>query len=117
VLTCPHCHDEICLRELPHQGFSKSFRICPGCGGSFTPDKDTKYRQAILIVIAVISLILTLFLYFDSTDWLIPAVASYVVFALLLYWGNKRVFLVVYHGKGSERDGGKSNGTDNGDAQ
>jgi uncharacterized protein (DUF983 family) len=113
VLTCPHCHHEICLRELPHQGFSKSFRICPDCGGSFTPDKDTKYRQAIFIVIAIICLVLTLFLYFDGTNWLVPSVTSYVIFALLLYWGNKRIFLVPYQGgrSGKDRDRGS------GDAQ
>jgi len=35
---------------------SRHFRICPNCPGKFTLDRDAKYRQGIVIVIAVISL-------------------------------------------------------------
>jgi uncharacterized protein (DUF983 family) len=97
MTTCPHCSIEIRLNELPHQGLVKSFRICPNCGGSFVVDTDTKYRQATLIVILVISLVVTILLYYgDQEKWLIPALVSYVVLGLLLYWGNKKVFLVPY---------------------
>lgn len=96
MTTCPHCSIEIRLNELPHQGFFKSFRICPNCGGSFDVDTDTKYRQAVLIVILVISVALTILLYYGDRKWLIPALVSYVVFGLLIYRGNKKVFLVPY---------------------
>ena len=92
--TCPHCSLEIRVRELRHQGLFKNFRICPNCGGRFTVDTDTKHRQAAFIVIAVISLALTLLLYDRDAKWLIPALVSYVVLGLLIYWGNKRVFFV-----------------------
>jgi transposase-like protein len=93
---CPHCSLDICVRELPYQGLFKSFRICPNCGESFTVDTDTKYRQAACIVIAVISLVFTLLLYYRDSKWLIPALVSYVVLGLLIYWGNKKVFFVPY---------------------
>jgi len=96
VLTCPHCSHEIRIRELPYQGLFKGYRICPDCGGSFTADSDTKYRQAFFIFIAIISLALTMLLYFRGTEWLIPAIAINVVLGLIIYWGNKRMFLVPY---------------------
>jgi uncharacterized protein (DUF983 family) len=100
---CPHCRTEIILRELPHQGFLKSNRLCPQCGGSFTVDKDTKYRQAFFIVILLISLVFTLFLYFDETDWLLPALLSYFAVGILLYRANKKVFLVPYNKDQNEK--------------
>jgi len=93
---CPHCKSEIRLKELPHQGFFNSFRLCPSCGGSFTVDTSTKYRQAIFIFIALISLAFTMLLYFQGSEWLVPSLASYVVLGLLIYWGNRMVFLVPY---------------------
>jgi len=94
--TCPYCNIEILLKKLLHQGFFNSFRICPNCGGKFTVDADTKFRQAIFIFIALISLAFTLLLYFQGLDWLVPAIVSYVVFGLLIYWGNRQLFFVPY---------------------
>ena len=96
MLTCPHCGYEICIRKLPHQGLFKSHRICPKCEGSFTPDTDTKYRQVVLILILIISLVITLLLYFEGTRWLIAAIFSYAIFGIIFYWGNKRMYLVPY---------------------
>jgi hypothetical protein len=87
---------EIRVREIRHQGLFKNFRICPNCLGSFTVDTKTKYRQAAFIVIAIISLAFTLLLYYRDSKWLIPALVSYVVLGLLIYWGNKKVFFVPY---------------------
>ena len=94
--TCPHCITEIDIRELDYQGLFKNYRICPHCGGSFTVDRDTKYRQAIFIFIALISLTFTVFLYFIGTEWLAPSLVSYVVLGILIYWGNSKVFFVPY---------------------
>jgi uncharacterized protein (DUF983 family) len=96
MTTCPHCSIEIRIRELRHQGLFKSFRICPNCGESFDVDRDTKYRQATFFVIAFISLTFTILLYYGDAKWLIPALVSYVVFGLYIYWANKKVFLVPY---------------------
>lgn len=93
---CPHCYAEIKINELPHQGFFDSYRVCPKCGGSFTSDKDTKYRQALCLFIAIISLAVTMLLYLQGTEWLIPAIVSYVILGLIIYWGNKRMFFVPY---------------------
>jgi hypothetical protein len=93
---CPHCSIEIRVKELRHPGFFKNFRICPGCGGRFTIDTDTKYRQAAFLVITVISLAFTILLYYGYSKWLIPALVSYVVLGLLIYWGNKKLFFVPY---------------------
>jgi len=94
---CPHCRTEIIIRELPHQGFFRSDRVCPKCNGNFTVDADTKRRQALFIIILLISLIFTLLLYYNVTNWLIPALTSYIVLGLLIYWSNKKVFLVPYN--------------------
>ena len=94
--TCPHCNIEIRVRGLPHQGLFKSFRICPNCGGCFTADTKTKHRQTICIFIAVVSLALTLLLYFQGSEWMIPAIVSYVILGIIIYWGNKHVFFVPY---------------------
>jgi hypothetical protein len=103
--NCPHCNIEIRVRELPHQGLFKSFRICPSCGESFTVDADTKFRQAALIIIAVISLAFTILLYFRGSEWMISALVSYVVLGILVYWGNRQLFFVPYEeGKKSTND-------------
>lgn len=92
--TCPHCQSEIELKELPHQGLCKSYRLCPHCGGRFTVDKDTTYRQALFIVIALIALLFTLLLYYGDHSWMLPALASYAALTGLIYWGNKKVCFV-----------------------
>ena len=94
---CPHCRKEVRIRELPNPGFLDNYRICPNCGDRFTVDSDTKYRQAIFVIVALVSLTFTLVLYFDGTAWLLPALASYVVLGLLVYWGNKKLFFVPYN--------------------
>jgi uncharacterized membrane protein len=94
--TCPHCHTRIRISELPHQGFFKSFRICPDCGGSFIVDRKTRQRQAVFIVVALISLILTVKLTHGGSEWLLPALISYVIMGMLIYWGNRQVVFVPY---------------------
>ena len=96
MLSCPHCEKEIVMRKLGHPGLFKNFRICQNCNGKFMPDLKTKYRQAICIVLATVSLLLTIMLYFNGTEWLVPAVISYVLLGLLIYWGNKHIVLVPY---------------------
>ncbi len=113
MLTCPHCNGEIRLNELPHQGYFKSHRICPACGDAFIVDQDTRYRQLALLPISLFSLAFTLFLYFDGNAWLIPALISYAVIGILIWWGNGKVFLVPYKDNlntvrddsGGDRDG------------
>lgn len=94
--TCPHCNEAIVVRELPHPSVIKNFRICPACGGTFTVDSDTKRRQAMFLVLAVVSLILTCLLYYKGNAWLAPSLVSYVVLAGVLYWANKQVRFVPY---------------------
>ncbi len=96
IHKCPHCTAELKINELPHQGLWESFRVCPECGGLFTADPDSKYRQALLIVVLLISLVFTLLLYYENESWLIPALASYVALGALLYWGNKKIYFVPY---------------------
>ncbi len=74
-----------------------NFRVCPDCGGRFTVDADTKRRQAVAICVAIISLALTILLYFRGAQWLIPALVSYAVLGLIIYYGNRRVFLVPFN--------------------
>lgn len=93
---CPHCSEEIQMRELPHPGLFANFRRCPNCGDSFTVDPNSKHRQALFLVGLLVSLVLSVLLYFDGMNWLLPALASYIFLAGLLYWGNKKLFLVPY---------------------
>ena len=96
MLTCPHCQHDIVMKEVPHEGMFKNYRTCPFCAEKFTPDTDTKYRQAILIVISLFSLVFTILWYRGDSQWIPPALATYVAFAGLLYWGNKKIYLVPY---------------------
>ena len=105
TLPCPHCDSAVVMRELPHQGLFASHRLCPHCGKPFTVDRDTKRRQAVCLVVALVSLVFTLLLYFDNGGWLIPALISYAVLAILIYHGNRRVVLVPWRGR-QKGDGG-----------
>ena len=96
MLGCPHCETEIRTKELSHPGLFKNYRICPKCGGKFTPDIKTKNLQMIWIFIAIVSLVFSVLLYFKGTNWLIPAVVSYFVLGLIIYWGNRQIYLVPY---------------------
>ncbi len=93
---CPHCRQVIGGKDLRNQFSFKPYRPCPSCARPFTVDASTKYRQAIGLVIALISLVLTLGLFFRGTDWLTPAIISYIILVLFLHWGNKHVVFVPY---------------------
>ena len=94
MLVCPHCGTEIVLRELPHRGVLSSRRSCPKCEGEFTVDTDTKVRQALFIMVALVSLAFTILLYWGGRNWLVPALVSYGALGGLIYWGNRKVRLV-----------------------
>ena len=94
--ACPHCKQVIEGKDLQAQISFKRYRTCPSCAQPFTVDVSTKYRQVIGLLIALISLTLTLGLFYRGTDWLIPAIISYIILGLLIYWGNKRVIFVPY---------------------
>ena len=96
MLNCPHCGIEIKLREVPHQGLFKSQRTCPGCNGNFIPDADTRRRQYVFMVLMLVSLILTLLLYYAGTQWLLPAVLSYAAVGYSIYRGSIKMTLVPY---------------------
>lgn len=71
-----------------------SYRICPACNQAFEVDPKTKRRQAVFIVLALVSLVLTVLMYVDDTKWLPYALLSYVLLGAVIYYGNKRVFFV-----------------------
>lgn len=106
MLTCPHCSATVELRELPYLSVFRNYRICPECEGAFTVDVNTKRRQAVFLILAIVSLVLTGLLYFNGNAWLPPALVSYAAMAGLLYWANKKVRLVPYdNGSGPSGDG------------
>ena len=96
ALPCPHCQTAVVLAELPHPTWTASYRECPECRQLLTVDAKTKRRQAFAIVTAVLALVLTALQYFRSGGWLTFALMSYVLLALQIWWGNKRVKLVPY---------------------
>ena len=101
---CPHCKQVIEGKDLQDQLSFKRYRTCPSCSLPFKVDVSTKYRQVIGILIALISLALTLGLFYQGITWLIPAIISYIILGLLIYWGNKRVVFVPYK---KDRNAGK----------
>ncbi len=101
---CPFCQEKIVLRELPYQGLFKTFRICPKCGGRFTVDIETKRWQAVCLIIGMISLCFTLLMYYVGSAWIMPSLLTYIILALIIYWRNKRVFLVPYKDLGAKKD-------------
>ena len=92
--TCPHCRTQIDLRKIKHQGFLESYRICPACNQAFEVDPRTKRRQAVFIVLALVSLVLTVLMYVDVKKWLPYAALSYLLLGAVIYYGNRRVFFV-----------------------
>ena len=70
----------------------------------FTVDTATKYRQVVCIVIALVSLVLTISLYNGNSDSLGPALVSYAALALIIYWGNRRLYFVPYHSRKGIQD-------------
>ena len=102
--ACPHCCNPIDLRRIKHQGLLVSHRICPTCDQAFEVDPKTKRRQAGFIVLALISLVLTVLMYGDAKRWLPYAMPSYLLLGAAIYYGNKKVYFVK-----SEEAKGKSN--------
>jgi hypothetical protein len=94
--TCPLCSAHFHVRQLPHQSWWKNYRVCPSCGGRISVDSDTKIRQALFLLVALMSLGFTVMLQFDGPHWLLPAIVSYVVIGLALYRGTKKMFFVPY---------------------
>jgi CXXC-20-CXXC protein len=97
MLECPHCGNPVELRELKHQGMLASYRVCPHCGEKFEVDRHTKRRQAVFIVLAMVSLIFTVLMYFNVHEWAAFAISTYVVLGALIYFANKKVYLVKYY--------------------
>jgi len=94
--ACPLCQQRFHVRELPHQSWWKNYRLCPHCQAKITVDKDTKTRQRLFLIVVCISLLFTAMLQFQGNAWLLPALASYLVMGIALYWGTKHVYFVPY---------------------
>jgi hypothetical protein len=95
-LKCPGCDIEISGKVLALQPQFRHYRICPHCGTRFTVDAGTKRRQAIAIVLAIVSLYLTIRLMKDGVHWLMPACVSYAVLAAYIYFASIRVTTVPF---------------------
>jgi len=93
---CPHCKNEIDGKYLREQFSLKPYKSCPSCRGLFTVDSSTKQRQALGVIIALISLLLTLGLFSMGEKLFIPAAISYIVLGFYIYWANKLVKFVPY---------------------
>lgn len=104
MLACPHCGDSVDLRKLKHQGMLASHRVCPHCEGPFEVDPQTKRRQAAFIVLATISLIFTVLMYFDFQRWVLFAIPTYVVLVALIYFANRKVYLVKHDRNASQSE-------------
>ena len=104
MLTCPHCNEPVELRQLQHQDLFSSHRICPACDGAFDVDSDTKRRQGIFIIVAVVSFVLTLLMFSNFLPWAPFAVVSYAILGVGIHRANKKVRLVKYPAASDEAD-------------
>lgn len=96
ALKCPVCDTEVSGKALALQPQFRRYRICPHCEARFTVDPCTKRRQAVAILLAFVSLYLTVRLMTDGVNWLIIACLSYGVLAAYIYFANFRVVAVPY---------------------
>jgi hypothetical protein len=96
MLTCPACNTEIDPREIVDRFSLKPYVTCPHCQIPITVDSATKRRQALAIVVAVVSLILTVGWCFMNKAWFVASIASYVVLVGWIAWSNPRVHYVIY---------------------
>lgn len=103
MLSCPHCGAPIELRKIKHEGLLASYRICPTCDGAFEVDPKTKKRQGAFIILALVSLVLTVLAYTDGWMWLPYALMSYLLLGGVVYHGNKRVLLMKSGGARHQR--------------
>jgi hypothetical protein len=101
--NCPNCGKNIHNRKIQNRISLKPYQACPFCGRPFTVDLATKRRQGIAIGIALTSLALTIGLFGNPKTWVIPAVSSYIVLGIFIYWGNKRVEFVRYENRQNPR--------------
>ncbi len=92
--ACPYCNEPVDLRAIKHQGMFSAHRICPTCNQPFEVDPKTKQRQAVFIVLALLSLVLTILMYADVRKWVAYAISSYLALAVLIYYANGKVYLV-----------------------
>lgn len=102
---CPHCKHKIDGKYLLDHFSLKPCTVCPSCKCLFTVDRSTKYRQAIAVIIALVSLVLTLGLFTTGTILFIPAAVSYIVLGFYIYWANKLVVFIPYEkGRNESKD-------------
>jgi len=96
MLACPHCNTPIVLRELKHEGFFATHRICRNCNRAFDLDASTKSRQRLVLAALVLSLPLTVFAYVYGGYWILLAMAAYVLIGGMLVYGTRRMYLVKF---------------------
>ena len=102
MLTCPHCSGAIDMRQAKHEGLFATHRACPSCRRFFDLDARTKTRQALMLATLAVALVLTVLTYFHGRFWAPFAVASYCLAGAVLYYGNKKMYLVEYTGGKNE---------------
>ncbi|MDH3691244.1 MAG: hypothetical protein OEU36_17510 [Gammaproteobacteria bacterium] len=83
-------------KALAMQPQFHSYRVCPRCEARFAVDPSTKRKQAIAMVLALVSLYVTIRLMIDGANWLVLACLSYGVLAAYIYFANSRVVVVPY---------------------
>ena len=102
---CPHCKKNLVKQSEKYNPLSfKSYVECPYCGGKFTVDSQTKYRQARAIIISLVSLAFTLLWYYNGIGWLTYAIVSWIVLGLYIYQSDKKVSFVPYHNGESDEN-------------
>ncbi len=50
----------------------------------------------IAIGVGLVSLLLTMAMYYLGNDWLLPAIISYIVLGAIIFRGNRLLYLVPY---------------------
>jgi len=102
MLACPHCSTSIDLRQVRHEGWFTTRRMCPSCKLAFDLDASTKVRQGLFLASAILALTFTVLAWLYGSAWGGWAAASYVLAGALLYYGNRKIYLI----KASDSDKG-----------
>jgi transposase-like protein len=96
-MNCPACGSDMRSRSLWSPLSLKPYRVCPDCNAKYTSDSKSKRRQVPIMVLALISLGLSIGVTLRRSDWLLPAFVSVIVLGVYVGYAVSKITYVRYH--------------------
>jgi len=75
----------------------KPYRVCPDCHTKYTSDRKTKRRSIVIVILALVTLGLSIAVSVRGSEWLLPDVVSIVILWAYLGYTLSKVTYVLYH--------------------